>query len=490
MPAIRTAKGATQTLYSKGPKRTQFTGKVNMEELVDEHTWPSDGEDEDEDYYKDDDNSDDDNSDNDNSDDGDSNGNDKDPEGPPTPRIVLRKCINLYDNLKNGNIVLDPDYQRGEVWSVAKQRGFIDSILKGWATPPILLSLQEDGAKVCMDGMQRLISIKKFVDGEISIKHTHERTFYSLQHLKKHTQKRSGLADSDKKRFDERHIVVYEFKGMTEAMERETFNRLQLGVVLTSAERIRAIGTGAVSKVQKLTDTYLSGGGSIAKKLAVKTRRAQNFMLVAQVVYMVKSTPDYDQATTNKVEKFLRSGALNTRVGQMTESGFRRLSRLLCSPDNVDEITSIHKGPVAPVEFVHMCLVCALRPEWRDGQLLNLIIAMLTFIRKNHQDVRSNSNLAGSFRKFLESKEFLKSRTMIPSGRLDRGETTKRSLKTKAKMKQSPTTCTVSKEDKYEGAEDSILGASPAEYAEMEGVFVQSDKESVVDGSVYGEMPF
>ena len=39
--------------------------------------------------------------------------------------------------IKEGDINLQPDFQRGEVWSDLKKKKLIDTILRGWKVPPI-----------------------------------------------------------------------------------------------------------------------------------------------------------------------------------------------------------------------------------------------------------------------------------------------------------------------------------------------------------------
>jgi hypothetical protein len=44
--------------------------------------------------------------------------------------------LNLY---KNGQLDLDPPYQRRSVWSPKDRRFFLDTIFRGYATPAIYL---------------------------------------------------------------------------------------------------------------------------------------------------------------------------------------------------------------------------------------------------------------------------------------------------------------------------------------------------------------
>lgn len=66
-------------------------------------------------------------------------------------------------------IDLDPDFQRRNVWSAKAKSRFIESLLLGIPIPQILLSARpgKKSSFLVLDGKQRLISIKEFLDGKL-----------------------------------------------------------------------------------------------------------------------------------------------------------------------------------------------------------------------------------------------------------------------------------------------------------------------------------
>lgn len=67
----------------------------------------------------------------------------------------------------------EPPYQRLSVWSEEKQSFFIDSLLRNYPVPPIFLHKKIDDSTGkqtfnIIDGKQRLTSIKRFINNEIS----------------------------------------------------------------------------------------------------------------------------------------------------------------------------------------------------------------------------------------------------------------------------------------------------------------------------------
>ncbi|MFP5849763.1 DUF262 domain-containing protein, partial [Salmonella sp. 741265066_PST] len=50
----------------------------------------------------------------------------------------------IYNRIKNEQIDLQPDFQRGEVWTSSKKKLLIDTILREWQVPPIHVILNDD----------------------------------------------------------------------------------------------------------------------------------------------------------------------------------------------------------------------------------------------------------------------------------------------------------------------------------------------------------
>jgi hypothetical protein len=75
----------------------------------------------------------------------------------------------IVDRIDRGDIDLQPDFQRQEVWATAKKKRLIDTVLRGWSIPPIHLVMTADGRLEVLDGQQRLATIRDFLHDEFSI---------------------------------------------------------------------------------------------------------------------------------------------------------------------------------------------------------------------------------------------------------------------------------------------------------------------------------
>lgn len=74
----------------------------------------------------------------------------------------------LYSQIGK-QIELDPDFQRRNVWNSRSKSRFIESLMLGIPIPQILLSAKPNSksAFLVLDGKQRLLTIKEFIDGKL-----------------------------------------------------------------------------------------------------------------------------------------------------------------------------------------------------------------------------------------------------------------------------------------------------------------------------------
>ncbi|WP_196607103.1 DUF262 domain-containing protein [Pectinatus frisingensis] len=84
----------------------------------------------------------------------------------------FKECISGYIN---SGLQLNPDFQRGNVWTQEQQIKYMEFLIKGGKSSRLLYfnhpGWQKDfkGDFVCVDGLQRITAIQKFLNDELLV---------------------------------------------------------------------------------------------------------------------------------------------------------------------------------------------------------------------------------------------------------------------------------------------------------------------------------
>ena len=75
----------------------------------------------------------------------------------------------IYSQIQQGNIDLDPTFQRRHAWQEDKKTRLIESLITGMPVPEIVLAedVEEERSFLVIDGKQRLLTIAGFINPEI-----------------------------------------------------------------------------------------------------------------------------------------------------------------------------------------------------------------------------------------------------------------------------------------------------------------------------------
>ena len=73
----------------------------------------------------------------------------------------------LYNEVRDGNIISDIELQREIIYSDDKQRLVIDSIVRDYPLPAFYLWKNEDGKLEVLDGKQRIHAITRFYENDL-----------------------------------------------------------------------------------------------------------------------------------------------------------------------------------------------------------------------------------------------------------------------------------------------------------------------------------
>lgn len=152
---------------------------------------------------------------------------------------TTNKIKSVYTEIKEGDLDLRPNFQRGEVWSLNKKKLLIDSILREWYVPPIHTVALGVGKSEVLDGQQRLTAIKDFLDNQFTVDGNIEPKDEDIAVL--HGKKFKDLPKDVQKQIERFGITIYEITEYNQGEPSELFYRLNQTVKLTSSEARNAI---------------------------------------------------------------------------------------------------------------------------------------------------------------------------------------------------------------------------------------------------------
>ncbi|KAF1358907.1 hypothetical protein EJ07DRAFT_21584, partial [Lizonia empirigonia] len=317
-------------------------------------------------------------------------------------------------------IDINPEYQREVVWTADRMTGLIDSLMENFYIPPIILNkkprLSQNGAAsqetlVCVDGKQRLSSILAFVKGLIPC-HDHRGEKWWFCEPAGSKRKRV-LSEQLQKQFFKKEFVSFEFTNLSPEQEEDLFARVQMGVQLNLAEKMRA-STGPWQELARLFVEDFPAVYELMKDRA----RSKDFQITlscfSQIVECMHPT-NANGVPILKTNHTYLSKLLNNKdaVDDALKSHLARVwntfkDLIEADPDTFTNGNKYLRGvqTFAPVEMVAVTVLISTHSETRNNRLLlGDIQAMRTAVRENFVDLRLNVAVWKWFWEYIDELE-------------------------------------------------------------------------------------
>ena len=132
-----------------------------------------------------------------------------------------KKISELYKRIREGSLILQPEFQRKFVWNTTHKEAFIETILSGLPFPEIYTAqsgvdiAKIETQEVVVDGQQRLSTIVQYLDEEEGSKV-----------FGKKVPKFKDLQPDDQRDFLNYNVVVRDLGDITSDVIREIFKRI------------------------------------------------------------------------------------------------------------------------------------------------------------------------------------------------------------------------------------------------------------------------
>ena len=303
---------------------------------------------------------------------------------------------------------INPEYQREVVWTEQRMIHLIDSLFNNYYVPPLIFKVMsgvKEGTnerrkwRTCIDGKQRLTTIRKFFDGEIPyVDKKRNRWYYRDPSNSTTKTSKRVLSDEQKEFIDNVQIVNIEFEFLDPEQEEDMFQRVQLGVPLTTAEKLAALTGGLPSFINDLRSAYRNIPALITAK------RSIDFRLIASLVYLMynRQEEEHDLKLSNsqtKLKKFLEDRDFHRVLTPAFRAHCRRVfgkynDLIGTYPDTFTHTFGTRTAPMkkfSPVEFLGVGILLDVYPERPNRVVAEDINAFRKYMRERLHDLRTNT---------------------------------------------------------------------------------------------------
>ena len=225
---------------------------------------------------------------------------------------TTNKIKSVYADIKDGELDLRPDFQRGEVWTTKKKKLLIDSILREWYIPPIHTVSVGNGRAEVLDGQQRLTAIRDFLDNQFQIDGFIEPKDDDIVEL--HGKKFKDLNPDIQRKIERFGITIYEITEYNQGEPSELFYRLNQTVKLTSSEARNAI----FGDVRNDISTFVSYMDELGVDKSIlgfsNSRMAYNDLLSRVCLLLEKKSIRYQLSDANLTNRYRNDTSFDSKI--------------------------------------------------------------------------------------------------------------------------------------------------------------------------------
>lgn len=267
----------------------------------------------------------------------------------------------------------------------------------------------------------------------------------------KHRPNRSEIPENFKQIFAEKKITCVEYHNLTSSAERDIFQRVQLGMSLTAAEKLQAISSPWAEWISELEARHVAVEGGLSHVLEWDTKRGRDFQNIAYLVCCCDGLPETQHIpTAQKMEKWL------CRVDKPTEKFKSEIEEVLREFWNIAANPTLDAGfkkigrRLAPVEFIFIGVLLYVMRKRPIEQRADGILRLRKAVRSEFKDIRNNNTVAKSMWNFINTMDMTTTNALFNGY----GESSKGKRKRRANTDEE--------EDEYRPQPIKTLGKTPS----------------------------
>ncbi len=172
----------------------------------------------------------------------------------PMIRNESRTIHDVLRRIERGQFVMDPEFQRDFIWNEIKQSKLIESVLMRIPLPVFYLAEDMEGRMVVVDGLQRLSTFKRYVDGGLRLRLSDHPELNGKQFV--------DLSAKLQNRIEDCNLTLYIIDSkVPERARLDIFERVNSGVPLTRQQMRNSLYMGKATRLYGKGHTLPQGRG-------------------------------------------------------------------------------------------------------------------------------------------------------------------------------------------------------------------------------------
>jgi hypothetical protein len=201
-----------------------------------------------------------------------------------------RTVHDVIRRIEKGTFVMDPEFQRDFIWPDDKQSKLIESVMMRIPLPVFYLAEDEKGRMVVVDGLQRLSTFRRFVNGELRLK---------LPDQAELNDKRfEDLSPKLQNRVEDCNLILYVIDAkVPERARLDIFERVNGGIPLTRQQMRNCLFMGPATeflKIEAKTPLFLEATGGSLNVPTMRDREFVNRFCAFHLIPIVEYRGDMD----------------------------------------------------------------------------------------------------------------------------------------------------------------------------------------------------
>lgn len=213
----------------------------------------------------------------------------------PIDKVLIRNenrtVHDVLRRIRRDQYIMDPDFQRDFVWNDYQQSKLIESVLMRIPLPVLYLAEDKDGRMVVVDGLQRLSTFRRFVDGGSRLR---------LDGQPELNGKRfEDLPPRFQNRIEDCNLTLYVIDpAVPERAKLDIFERVNSGVALTRQQMRNSLYNGEATRFLRAeanTDLFKRVTGGSLRSSTMRDREFVNRFCAFQLLPLEEYRGDMDE---------------------------------------------------------------------------------------------------------------------------------------------------------------------------------------------------